>query len=50
MQSKPDPDVYERFQFSYGAWTFLASMLLPKEFLMLQALNSYAYKTGISRV
>ena len=43
-------DVYGRFKVSFGAWTLLASMMSPIEFLQLQALCTYCYNVSISRV
>ena len=44
------PEVTNRLMFSLGYWTFLAMMLPPKDFLKLQALNRYAYRTSVARV
>ena len=43
-------DVYGRLRVSFGAWTMLASMMSPNEFLNLQALCTYCYDVSISRV
>ena len=52
MQSAPwcEEDIYLRFRYSYGAWSVLAMMLGPLEFVQMQALCQYTYKTSISRV
>ena len=55
LQSKLDIEIYlssdvrQRFNTSFGAWSMLENLLGPFEFLRLQALNRYAYNTGISR-
>ena len=43
-------DVSGRFLMSYGGFTVLASLLEPIEFLKLQGLDKFAYRTSISRV
>ena len=40
----------ERFSRSFGAFTHLASLLEPVEFLQLQAVNRFLYDAGVSRV
>ena len=40
---------HRRMQFSYGAWSELASLLGAAEFVKLQALSNYCYSTSISR-
>ena len=42
-------DVYMRFQMSFGAWSELAHMMKPVEFLQLQRLCRYKYDVSISR-
>ena len=49
MQSKPRQEITDRLVFSFGLWTELALLSEPIEFLWLQSLNRYAYKTSISR-
>ena len=45
-----DTPASARFRFSFGAWSELAQMLKPVEFLKLQSLSKLAYKTSVSRV
>ena len=41
--------VSDRFMFSFGSWNMLETLLGNMEFLSLQALNRFTYKTSISR-
>ena len=41
---------WNRFLYSFGAWTWLAELLGQVEFLQIQALNRYTYLTCVSRV
>ena len=45
-----DPSLVWRFTRSFGGWTVIASYFRPLEFLFMQALCKYMYKTGVSRV
>ena len=49
MQRNRNKASYSRFIVSFGAWNELLELLGHLEFLLLQALNRYAYKTGIRR-
>ena len=50
MPSDQASDIFTRFKLSYGGWTELSQMMDKLEFLRLQALSKYCYKTSISRV
>ena len=41
--------VYAHFKFSFGAWSILSLFLEPVDFMRLQALSNYCYRTSISR-
>ena len=47
---RPARAIWPQLKVCYGAFTTLASMLDPIEFLRLQALDCFLYKTAISRV